>query len=607
MANSVDDLLARATAEQRAVARNRLVEPEEPRRGGGLLSVLPSVLAAGASFIPGVGTAAAAGLGGAGELLRQRLSGEDMDLGAAGREAALSAVPGGVGLAVKGVRAARAAKTGATVAKASKPSLASRLGKRMEGRARGIFPGAKTQGLEQLDVKDADELNTFLSSEGIRGRSAERQLEELGKLQERRGAEIGGIVEKANRPLTTAELGSLKGRAQNQLGGIVGLSRSEGTPSLLSADGGVLSRSAGVVDDPYARNLARDLENVTDLKSANEMRKRLDADAINYGRNSNAPDPMKEQIARAYRRALDEEVAAAIPDLKGVQRLYGQGESAREFLMDAARNPKGINIFGNNVGGETIQGGKALMGEATSGLSELMQRIAPFTRFTGALAAQGATRAGAAALTPDQEEQQATQDTPLGDGGLDDSITGLDGVDSGSSVALQDLFDQAMAAPDAKTQRELLDLAEKAINIQGKLNPTGTARKPLSAEASRQVANAKSGLRALEQIESEIAGGVSPTTNRFASLAGNLGRGVAGTQGYEAARQELVDIIARLRTGAAITAKEEQRFSLLLPQAFDEPDTIKQKINRYRELLSDVLNRQAEGSPDLELAGVKGT
>lgn len=123
----------------------------KPLTGGAkLISVLPSVLAAGASFIPGIGTVVAGGLGAIGEAARQDLSGENTDFGKIGAQAALSAVPGGLGVAAKGAKALsavnvtraglQAADTGVQVAKTG-----SQLGTALGDIAKTSTAGKATQ------------------------------------------------------------------------------------------------------------------------------------------------------------------------------------------------------------------------------------------------------------------------------------------------------------------------------------------------------------------------------------------------------------------------------------------------------------------------------
>lgn len=121
-------LNARANAYYASQQQPKTATPTKKKKNL-LISQLPSALAAAASFVPGVGTVAAAGLGGIGELGRQVLSGEDINGGNIAREAALSAIPGGLGLVAKGAKAAKTAITaGKTARNAESAIKAARTG-----------------------------------------------------------------------------------------------------------------------------------------------------------------------------------------------------------------------------------------------------------------------------------------------------------------------------------------------------------------------------------------------------------------------------------------------------------------------------------------------
>ncbi len=626
-----EDVLAQASPQQLAIAQRRLGTPQADTSAGGakgfMVSQLPSLLAAGASLIPGVGTAAAAGLGGIGEAGRQLLSGEDLNIGNIGKEAALSAIPGGAGkllkLAGRGAKVAKGAEEVAQVAgSAGKPTnVLERFAGRQAGKARGIKPGAKTAGMEQLGVQDANELNTFLDSQGIKGKSARDQLAALEELQTTRGKQIGDIVSKSNRPLTAEEMTGLQGRIDAETGKIAGASKTGSTTALLGPQGeSLVNVGGGKLDHEYAKSLSRDVAEVKDIEGLNNLRKRLDADAINYGRGSNSPDPMREQIAKAYRRSLDETVSGAIPELKGVQQLYGKGASASEYLKDAAKNPQGIGFRGLPiVPGETLQGAQASLGSGVSGasskLADLMRKVAPLGKLTGSFAGQEVGRSAVDMLAPGASGAADTATPPTDNSAPSDgSQTGLDGtatdmggamgLDPSDPAVLQGLYKQALAAPDAKTQGQLLDLVSKIIDIQGKISPSGS-KKPLSTAAATQVANSRSGLRAIDQLQGLLdkSPGLAGK-NALGGLLGNLGQKATGTQDFEAAKNEIIDVISRTRSGAALTPKEIENYKKDLPRLGDSKKVINQKLDRFRLLFNDQLSGLQQGSPDLEVAGV---
>lgn len=116
---------------------------------------------------------------------------------------------------------------------------------------------------------------------------------------------------------------------------------------------------------------------------------------------------------------------------------------------------------------------------------------------------------------------------------------------------------------------------------QSKLGIT-SAGKPASAEAIKLSENAASGLRALDKLESEIS-----NNNAVVRLA--LVPGAAKT--YKTAKDEIVDVMARLRTGAALTEAEEAFYKKQLPGVLDTKASAAYKLQKIREFLQGVINR----------------
>lgn len=634
----------------------------QPKSKTNWLSLVPSALAAGASFIPGVGSVVAGGLGAVGEAAREKLNGENIDLKKIGEEGALSAVPfalgrvakvakigidaaKGINVTSKGLQAAdkvaqvaEPAAQVATDAGSTGGNLLQKFGKNLQESARGIAPGAKAVGQDRLGVNSADELNTFLSGlPGTQGKNARDTLATLEKYHAGWGKQIGDIIASNNTKLLPTDLSAAKAGIDAHLGEITGLPKTAGDVALVDSTGkAVLKVGAGAPEHAYIDNLYGDLGKVNDLKGLNDLRVKLDQDAINYGRGSNAPDPVKEQIAKAFRSGLSEYVGEKVPELASVQNLYSQSAHAQDFLKGAAAAPKGgVNLLGffggPKVGGGLVQGLTAKAGQAAiaagdavagatpaaeqaatkSGLfSKIVGGVKNTAKYGGALAVQGATRAVAGALTAQQPGAPGTNgeldagapanpDLPT----VDQPIAANAATSASTGIDYNAEADKILASgADAKTQAAQLDLLAKRQAIEA---GSSTSSKPLSSAASQQLGNAQSGLAAINQLRSELSKDPNePTTNAVAGVAGNIGRGLAGTQSYEAARGEVTDILARLRTGAAISKTEEAQYKALLPTAFDSPAVISQKLDRYEQLFQGIADRAQAGSPALEAAGI---
>jgi len=107
---------------------------------------------------------------------------------------------------------------------------------------------------------------------------------------------------------------------------------------------------------------------------------------------------------------------------------------------------------------------------------------------------------------------------------------------------------------------------------------SGSDVKDLSSDASKLVANAQSGIAAIETMRKTVDE--------------NLGRGIFGlltNRAYKTAQTNLVDIIGRIRSGGAITDDEVKSFQKLLPSSFDSDELARQKLTDIESLLNDVL------------------
>jgi hypothetical protein len=297
-----------------------------------------------------------------------------------------------------------------------------------------------------------------------------------------------------------------------------------------------------------------------------------------------------------------------LPELKGLQQTYGKNAKAETLLQAGAANPKGLGFGGSTmVPGEMVQTGASGLAEATTGLAGIMQKVAPFTNFGMQFAGQELARLP---IELDKAADQAKAESADAAKAAE-APTGLEmDIDKTAPVAEET---GSFFSPEVLLMLALNDLEKtggknlaQIKTLKDLFGEDAKAKKPLSAEASKQVANAKSGMDAIQMLRDEMAGGAGPTKNAAASLLGNVGRGVAGTQSFNAAKEEIIDVLARLRTGAAITKTEEERFKKALPDAFDSPEVIDQKLKRYETLFDRILSNQSQGSPELEVMGVGG-
>ena len=113
--------------------------------------------------------------------------------------------------------------------------------------------------------------------------------------------------------------------------------------------------------------------------------------------------------------------------------------------------------------------------------------------------------------------------------------------------------------------------------------------KPLSQESAKVVSLAQGGLDIAAQLKDQF---FDPKTGGFEKA--KFGRAAAGSilpnvmasedaQFLETRRQNLADLIGRMRSGGAINKDEEKRFLKLIPRFGDEEETIKYKLNQLNK------------------------
>jgi hypothetical protein len=120
---------------------------------------------------------------------------------------------------------------------------------------------------------------------------------------------------------------------------------------------------------------------------------------------------------------------------------------------------------------------------------------------------------------------------------------------------------------------------------------------PLSAEAQKLKANVTSGLNSLKTVKRELFGDENKDLNQSGDIHSNilLRSGIGMAREYTSATKELKDILARLRTGAAISETEEKFYQEQLPSLKDNEQTVRAKLKRFEDLFNN-LGAQADSS-----------
>jgi hypothetical protein len=130
--------------------------------------------------------------------------------------------------------------------------------------------------------------------------------------------------------------------------------------------------------------------------------------------------------------------------------------------------------------------------------------------------------------------------------------------------------------------------------------------KPLSQESAKVVSLAQGGLDIAAQLKDQF---FDPKTGNFEKA--KFGKAAAGSilpnvmasedaQTFETRRQNLSDLIGRMRSGGAINKDEEKRFLKLIPRFGDGEEVVKYKLNQLNKEFSAVQKA-------MDPYGVRGT
>lgn len=604
-------------------------QPQPKKKGSLLTKLLPAIGgAAGIALAPftGGGSLALLGLGAlggaAGKVAENKLEGQGAfnNPGQIALEGLFGA-GGGALTALKGARAAKAAVTAdqavasggadtalnvgekalqvptvsSVVPKTSIQQRIANTSEALKGEARGIKPGVSVPGTsKKLTGQSADNINAYIDSLGG-AKSAHRQYRTVQQDLQTTGEKIGQLVAQHDRAVAPTDLTTIAGKAADKAKNALGFNP----------------------EDQVIADIKTQLGGAKSLSELKQIRGNLDEALQNFykqtERDSSTTATMK--VVKGYRDGIDKVLTDSIPGFKDVNTRYATGLKASEQLLNAA-NPKGLRFFGiqTGVGGEGLQAAKDLAGRAvgkvanvvpgSEGLASksagnVMSLIKPVARQEaihaggnlalgrGAFGPQPNTDLGLSpdetaqrqqqasenllmALTPEQRTQLATEQG-AGAGG---AAGGADASGGGTNeISYEQLLQLVNSDPKHADTYLALYKAQPSLN--------GASAKPLSASAATSVSNAETGIRGIsdlvsmmQQDPSVVKRTLVPGRGLFGGIIGNAVK----TNGFDAARQQVVDVIARLRTGAAISKSEETRFLKFLPQPFDSPTVAQQKL-----------------------------
>jgi len=586
--------------------------------GGGISGGAAGGALAGSAVLPGVGTAVGGllgallggALGGAGgKVVENKIEGNSLGSGVGGQALEQGVLAAGPLRLLKGASAATGAiKGGTSLADAlnaggeaaTAPGIISKAadvlgnkGAQMEARAGGFGIGEKVSGQPPLGFYDSAKIAQNLRDEGISAGAPETRLKQVEDTLANRGKQIDTTLTAHDANLTPAASKAISGDFLH-----------------------TIEQQPGVTDAvrKSAANLAANFENqVKDVKGIVNFRRGLDNQVIAFNRNPDAKMAADQLAARTFRNVLSDTTDKLAPGVADLNKSYSNLMNAKEFLVggakavsDQSQSASG-GLIGRLLANDTAQAAKSKGGQALQDLtSKVTDKTAdPFG--AKAIATRslplGVVNAAGSALPP-----------------LDQSTSINSSADTTSTSNINPTMDPLSQTPDQMSSNSPFDPANVETNIEkiianggnmkdvtdyvslasainGLQQSAAKANAPQQLNATQQqlANNANSGLSDIQALRQMI--GQNPSiAAKDAIPGGGLARRLTGTTDYEASKQNIIDVISRLRSGAAISASEEKLYKSLLPGPADSAQSAASKLDRLHSLLSSFANPQPAAS-----------
>lgn len=631
------------------VVRQPKVQPAKKKKGNFLTSLIPSVggiggaaggAALGTALLPGIGTIAGGLIGGAlgggaGKVAENQVEGSKLTSGVAG-EAALNGVLGAgpLRLGKLGIDTVRGVKAGASLTdaltragtNAAKSSVRGAVGKKLTDASNNLavkeFRLTPSQ-LTNFKNKFGEDASQVIKKYNLVGKDSEAIRQ--GVIQPLQG-EFDTIAQRLpSVPMKTVQ-DAFKAKYDKLLNSAVEDNRAVGRQLKQQAEtiakkygaevpgselSGLRQEFDGLVS--YADKTANPARYGVNKRAADAVRSVLQQTADKVGLKSTDGKTFKE-VGRELNKlhqltdniSKQENVGRGSLPL-GLTGLLGGG------VGSAAGGPLGaIGGFAatktiNSTAGRKLAaagaekaGSKLVEGAATRNpysVSQVASRILP----VGAVGAAGNYLSSpnsndTSSISPTTQNPATNPDI----GSLSQTNSDLSSAtDPNSPFAPQNIESSVRHiisnGGTLKDAQDFISLADALTKMQAPASST-----KLNATQLQQANNANSGLTDLQTLADTIQSDPSVLI-KDAIPGGQLARRLTGTNSYDAAKQNIVDVIARLRSGAAITQDEANRYMSLLPTYGDTPESASSKLQRLGSLLSSFANPEA-AQPDLTSA-----
>lgn len=497
------------------------------------------------------------------------------------------------------------AATSAPGALSNVRSAIANKGAQMEARAGGFGIGEKAPGSSPLGFYDSANIRQNLANEGIKAGSPEARLKQVEDALNNRGQAIDTLTTLSNNPLSQTERQNI---AQDFLKSV------ESQP--------------GVTDGvrKWAQNYADNfVKQAADNKGMINFRRGLDSQVINFNQNPQGALVDKQLAARAFRDVLSQATNDRVPGVSTVNNSYHNLMNAKEYLVggakaisDQSQGQGGGGLFTRALTNDTAQGVKSRLGQQ-------LQKVAPKDgvppggggggrggeagsiavpnlpdgigrELMGAAITPTVAR-GAAGMQPDQAPADTSNfaDAASPDmsqlGGTPDQSGGVDPL-AGFGVSQGDIQKAMVDAVQSGNSKALANLTSLYNAMQS--TQKASATKGLTGTQLQQANNSVSGLKDLQFLTQALQ--KDPNIVYKDAVPTSIAHGLLGTTDYDAARQNVADVIGRLRSGGAITGTEEQRYLSLLPSPGDPQQAAINKLQRLGSLFQSFASPQTPSS-----------
>lgn len=628
------DQIKRFEARRQAELAASRPQPTMPKKSGNFLSSLiqeggaiggaTAGAAAGSAILPGLGTLIGAGLGGfagslGGGLAESKVRDNKYDLGSNLKEASLDAVlSAGPLKLVKGASSAtKAARAGVGLKEALKTggkegaefTLRGAVGKKTLKAGDNLIA-------KQFRLTPTQQFN-FMNKHGIKATEAIKQsginnAEDLGKILPSLYDEFGRIAKSVPEFKTSEVTAALKSTYTPLLDSVLPANRQ-------------LGQQLKTISDDIAKRYKKTIPSAI----VNNIRQEADS-AVRYTLKGTADEGANRQTASTLRKLMQD--MADKNGLKSTQGLsfkdVGRKISQLEDLAEITGRQKFLGTGSLPLSLPTLLGGVAggaAFGPAGIGTAAAVgainsnagrKVINKGTQKLGEALTSSATKAATTRGVATNAARNISLESALGAGQSSNNTASIpntmpNNIAPNSAVNMTDTIPQPQPQSQGLTkdqylQAVMIDLATTGGENLGQIKavfemlaPQETAAtKPLSGELQKRVGSAESGLRSLSTLEEALIN--DPGAFQRQALPNPLGitARLTGTSEVRAATDNVIDVIARLRSGAAITDAEAARFARLLPQAGDDLESAQYKLSMVRAELENVLNQAGQGGGD---------